>query len=255
MADGLQEADEPVFGLALMLVVKRQPVRRAGIGVRPAEFQPVMRPADRLLDGSCGIDAKLRDPGDLARQPFIVVVAESLLQVVERFRQTLLDGRIDDLDPHIAAADLDRIDAQPVAVALVLARLQVELPVVPVAGEQAVAVERPFAQRIALMRAAIVAGADAFDGVEERDLAAIQPEDRPALAAKLFDADGPDPALMHRRASPVAISRNLARFDGMSPHNPSKRAVELDRISARWASVRGVSSTTLRGSGSPMGKG
>ena len=201
VADGFQQADKPVFGPVLLLVVKRQPVRSAGIGVRPAEFQPVMRPADRLPDGACGIDAKLPDPGDLARQPLVVMVAEALLQVVKRFRQALLDGRIDDLDPHIAAADLNRIDAQPVAVALVLARFQVELPVVPIAGEQAIAVERPFAQRIAFMRAAVVAGADAFHGVEESDLAAIQPEDRPAPAAKLLDADGPDPALVHRRAS------------------------------------------------------
>ena len=201
VADGLQKADEPVLGPVLMLVVKRQPVRHAGIGVRPAEFQPVMRPADRFLYGACGIDAEPGNPGDLARQPLIVMVAEALLQVVKRFRQPLPDGRIDDLDPDIAAPHLDRIDAQPVAVALVLARLQVELPVVPVAGEQAVAVERPFAQRIALMRAAVVAGADASHGIEKSDLAAIQPEDRPALAAKLLDADGLDPALVHRRAS------------------------------------------------------
>ena len=111
MADRLQQADEPVLGFVRVAVVQRQPIRRAGVGMGPTELHPVMRPANRLLDGDRGIDAEARDAGDFARQPFVVVVAEALLQVLKRLREPLPDRRIDDLDPDLAAADLDRIDA------------------------------------------------------------------------------------------------------------------------------------------------
>ena len=225
VADRLQQADEPVFRFALVFVVERKPVRRAGIGMRPAELQPVVGPADRFPDGDRRIDAEPPDPGDLPGQPLVAVAVEALFQILERLRQLLLDRRVDDLDPDVRAPDFDRIDAQPVAFALVLAGLQVELPVVPVAGQQAVAVQRALAQRIALVRAAVVAGADALRGIEERDLAAVEAEDRAALPAQFVDAGSLDPALFHRCASPVArraVGLNLGRSANSDRpvHNP-----------------------------------
>ena len=81
-------------------------------------------------------------------------------------------GRIASIEPHGAILDLHRIDAQVVAAVDRRAGLQVEFPVVPVAGQHAIGVERAFHERIALVRTAVVAREDLALVHEQRDVPA-----------------------------------------------------------------------------------
>ena len=104
--------------------------------------------------------------GDLARHALVGVVLTGFGETGENLRAALGDGRVSEVDPHLAVADLDRVGAQSLATVQVPAASQVELPVVPVAGEDAPLVEAALAQRIALVRATVVAGKYAVRGVE-----------------------------------------------------------------------------------------
>src|SRR3546814_6899564 len=93
--------------------------------------------------------------------------------------------RIGDVDPDLAVDDLHRVAPEPVAADQRLSAGKVELPVMPVAGEDAVSAaalrERPFHQRVALVRAAVVAGEDAAGAGENRDLLAARLEEVTSL--------------------------------------------------------------------------
>ena len=197
VADGLQEADQAVLGFVRALVVEAQPVGDTGIGVGPAELEAVVGPVNRGGHGLGGIGADLHQAGKLAGDAFVVVIAEGGFEIGHGLGLALFHRRIDDLDPDLAVAHLHGIDAQAVAVALVLAGGEIELPVVPVAGELAVAVQRPLAQGITFVRAAVVAGKDTLLGVEDGDLAPVLAEDVAALGLQILQRNRPGPALVH----------------------------------------------------------
>ena len=82
--------------------------------------------------------------------------------------------RIAGIQPHGAILHFHRIDTQGVAAVNRGAGPQIEFPVVPVAGQHAIGVERAFHQRIALVGAAVVAGEDLALMEEEGDVLAAE---------------------------------------------------------------------------------
>src|SRR3546814_19484008 len=99
--------------------------------------------------------------------------------------------RIGDVDPDLAVDDLHRVAPEPVAADQRLSAGKVELTVMPVAGEDAVSAaalrERPFHQRVALVRAAVVAGEDAAGAGENRDLLAARLDEVTSLLPQFVE--------------------------------------------------------------------
>ena len=130
--------------------------------------------------------------GDLAGHAVIFVARESFLQRGQRPGPGFRLRWIGDVDQDTACFDRHRIAAQPVAADQGVARLQMELPVMPVAGQHAAVRQRAFGQRIAFVRTAVVAGEHALGSVKQRDLLAGDLDDHPALVDQLGFGGGID---------------------------------------------------------------
>ena len=188
-----------------VLVVEGEPVRRAGIGVGPAELHAVEGPVDGLTQRVERIGAEPVQARDLASHAFVGVVLAGFGEALENFGAAFGEGRVREIDPYLAVADLHRIGPQSLAAVEIPAAFEVELPVVPVAGQDAPIVETAFAQRIPFVRAAVVAGEHAARGMEQRDLPPRLTEHEPAPALECFERCRPGPgACGHRGFSPVA---------------------------------------------------
>ena len=129
--------------------------------------------------------------------------AIAVVELCERLLHPRLGRRIAGIDPdHAGLVDLDRIDAQAVAAVVVGAGPQVELPVVPVAGEHAaVGVERAFDQGIAFVRAAVVAGVHGAVVEEQGELLGAELDRGPAAkrAGARARSPGSRPVRLRRR--------------------------------------------------------
>ena len=203
--DALQHAGEAGLVVAFVLVVEGEPVGGAGVGVGPAELHALGGPPNGVAQRIEGVGAEPVQARDFPRHAFVGVVLAGFGEAREDLGAALGEGRVREVDPHLAAADFDRPGAQPLAAVEVSAALQIELPVVPVAGEDAALVEVALAQRVALVGAAVVAGEHTAGGVEQRDLAPGLAEHQPALAFQGFERRRPGPgACGHDRSSPVA---------------------------------------------------
>lgn len=219
VGDRLEDADELRFRIIAVLVVKREPVCRAGMGMGPAELQAVMRPADRGGQGVRKTAAGEAEPRQLARHPVVTLVREGVVQIGHDLRPAALRRRIGEVEPDRAVGDLHGIDPQPVAAIEIGAVPEVELPVVPVAGEDAglrAGAEGPFAQRKAFVRAAVVAGEDAGIRPEECDLLAGAPQDDAPLGLQLGNGHGPRPASVeivrhHASCNPGSVRQGPVR--------------------------------------------
>jgi hypothetical protein len=146
------------------------------------------------------LPARLHIARQLARHvlvlPESIVALEGRAQAEERRLGARLGRRVGEIEPDLAVRQAHRIAAQVVAADQGLPEFEVELPIVPVAGQQAVAApgaftERALAQGIALVRAAVVAGVDLRAGGEEGDLLlALLDHHDPARAQLVQLGDG-----------------------------------------------------------------
>src|SRR5262249_10119269 len=82
---------------------------------------------------------------------------------------------------------------QPVAAHQGLARGEIELPVVPIAGEHMTFAQHALAQRIAFVRTAVRAGEDTIGRAHHEVLAAVMPDHRLALGLELSRRERVDP--------------------------------------------------------------
>ena len=193
VCDGLQHASEAGFVVALVLVVEGEPIGGTGVGMGPSELHALGGPSDGVAQRIERVGAEPVQASELARHAFVGVVLTGFGEARENLRAALGDGRVHEVDPHLAVADLDRVGAQPLATVQVPAASQVELPVVPVAGEDAPLVEAALAQRIALVRATVVAGEHAVRGVKQRDLPPRLAEHETALVLEGLERCRPGP--------------------------------------------------------------
>ena len=200
--DALQYAGEARLVVALVLVVEHEPVRGARVGMGPAELHAFMRPVDGLAQRIERVGAEPVQACDLARHPLVGVVLPRLAQAREDGGAALGEGRLREVDPHLAVADVHRVGAQPLAAVEVASAAQVELPVVPVAGDDAAFVEAALAQRVAFVRAAVVAGEHAVRGVEQRDLASFVAKHQPALVLEGGERGRPGPGAFGHECDP-----------------------------------------------------
>ena len=132
------------------------------------------------------------------------------------------------------SCDARGIDAQVVAAVDRRARLQVEFPVVPMARQHAVGVERAFHQRIALVRATVVAREDLAVVDEERDVPAVELYRDRARRREAIDAGRAGPACDGGR-------RRIVRHEGCREMLAATWASRPSRASAPRRSARASS--------------
>ena len=182
------------LGRVAASVAQAQPDLGAGPGVGHAVAQPLVAARDRLRERDLGGGAGALEAGQLAGDARRVVVGHRRVELEQRLADPLFGRRLARIDPDDARLHPDRIDAQAVAAIVVAAGPEIELPVVPVAGEHAAGVEVALDQRIALVRAAVVAGVDRAVVEEERELLRAELDGRPTGAAQALELDRPGPA-------------------------------------------------------------
>ena len=172
---------------------------------------------------SRGSAPRRRQAGYLARHALVGIVLARLAQAREYLEAALLEGRVRQIYPDLAVADLHRIGAQSLALVEVPSTREVELPVVPVAGDDAALVQAPFPQGISLVRAAVVAGEHPFRGVEEGDLPSRLAEHHAALGPEGFERGRPGPGVRaHGWSSPMSITPPLP---GRTPESGRRRGI------------------------------
>ena len=154
-----------------------------------------MAALDRARNRHLGPGAGPIEAGQLAGDARRIVVVHRVVELAERLLHPLLGRRFAGIDPdHTGLVDLHRIDAQAVAAIVVGAGPEVELPVVPVAGEDAAPdVERAFDEGIAFMRAAVVAGVDGAVVEKQGELLRAELDRGAARRAQAIELDRPGP--------------------------------------------------------------
>ena len=114
------------------------------------------------------------------------MAAEGGAQALQGLGGARRGRRVGDVEPDLVAAEPDGIAPEGVAADQGLAALQVELPVVPVAGQDAALGQAALHQRKALVGAAVVAGEDPFLAVEQGDLLAPDLDQAAALRRQVL---------------------------------------------------------------------
>ena len=186
MADHLQQRDQPFLIAPGQVIAQGEPVRRPGMGVGGAELETLGGPGNGAAQSVQGVAAGQLQAGNLPRHAVVFMPAEAAAEVFQGRRAALLGERVGDVQPDLAVNDFHGIAPQPVAAHQGLAALEIEFPVVPVAGEDAAPAIRPLGelalhQGIALVRAAVVASIDAGLAGEDGDLLAAGLEELTAL--------------------------------------------------------------------------
>jgi len=105
-------------------------------------------------------------------------------------RDAIFGRRLGEVDEDGVALEPHRVDPHRIAADLRLTAGQIELPVVPVAGQHAVRAERAFAERVAFVRAAVGDGVYTARGGDQQDLLAGLAHHLAATALQLGAADG-----------------------------------------------------------------
>ena len=134
---------------------EQQPIGGRGVGVRHAVFEPLPAEPEGVDHRLAGIKAGAFQPRRFARHSWSVVVQDGGLHTAQRASAAFLRRRVAEIDEDFAAALRDLIGANRVAADQRRAAGEIEFPIVPVAGQHASRPDCAFAQRIALVRAAI----------------------------------------------------------------------------------------------------
>jgi len=156
---------------------------RPAVGAIPESEQ--CRPADRVREGA------VDEPDRALREHQVDLVLEPVLDTLQPVRCAVACGR-SGIDPDPAVAELDREGGGVVGEEIERAAAgEVELGVVPVAGQDAVA-HGAAMEREAHVRAAVVQGDDAALGVQQEDGATAGLDDLAALSRQLLHGAGLD---------------------------------------------------------------
>ena len=190
-----------------------EPVGGGGDRMAGPELEPVVGPVDRLAHRFERVPAGLHETRQLARHVFVfpepVVALEGVAQPGQRGLGARLGRRVGEIEPDLAVFEAHRIAPQVVAADQGLARLEIELPVVPVAGQQAAVAERALAQGIALVGAAVVAGVDRRPGGKQDDLLLAALDHHGAARAQLFQIRHGDETRRIGRGRPLGVGAGV----------------------------------------------
>src|SRR5215471_20871712 len=118
-------------------------------------LESIVAGGESMRDCGARIETGAFEPGNLARDPRVVVVRHRDLEAPERALFLDLRRRIGQVDENLVAPSLDRIGPYRIAADQGPTACEIEFPVVPVAGEHAARSERALAQGVAFVRAAI----------------------------------------------------------------------------------------------------
>jgi hypothetical protein len=111
------------------------------------------------------------EPGQFARHPVIFMPVETAQQAVDRGFCHRFTRWLRQVEQYPLPLEQHRVTAQTVTADQGFAAFQVELPIVPVAGQHASVGQITFRQGITFMRTAVVAGMDSITGTEQDNLA------------------------------------------------------------------------------------
>ena len=136
----------------------------------PAEFQLLPGPFDGKAQYVERIGADFYQARGFTRDAIVAVIVKGITQAVTYTGIALGIGFFGQINPDIASTNFDWIGAQPVTTVEVVTGIEIEFPVMPVAGQDAVCRQATLGQRIALMRAAVIAGPDTVGSAEQSDL-------------------------------------------------------------------------------------
>ena len=170
MRHALNQAHQGELAAALVLPVKIQPVGHAGVGMGPAELQPLPGPFDRKPQHVKRIATQPQQACDFTRDAIVAVVVKGITQALANDGVTFGVRQLGQIRPDISVADLNRIGSQAITSVEVIPAVEVELPVMPVAGQGAATGHATLGQGITFMRTAIIAGAQPVLGVEHGNL-------------------------------------------------------------------------------------
>jgi hypothetical protein len=123
--------------------------------VRHAVFETLVAQPEAMYQSLARVETGVFQPGYFAGHARSVIVRNRRLDAIQRSCPSLVGGRVRSVDENLAIADSDLIGANRIAADQRFAVREIEFPVVPVAGQYASRPKSAFAQRIALMRAAI----------------------------------------------------------------------------------------------------
>ena len=166
-----------------------QPVGSRGMGVGRAEFEMLVLRFKRVDKGDAGVEAGALQPRHFARHARRVVVRHRRNKTVERAPLLCVGGRITQVDKDLAGPQFDRIGAHRIAADKRLAARQIELPVVPVAGQNAARSFGAFAERIAFMRTAVGDGKELAVRGDQQNLLSRAPYNLAAFFLQFAVAD------------------------------------------------------------------
>ena len=209
-----------------------------------AELEAVVGPDDGPAHRIERIPAGFDEARQLARHALVlaepVLALERIVQGRERGLRALPGGRVRQIEPDLAVGEPYRIAPKPVAADQGLTGLEIELPVVPVAGQNAAVTEVALDQRIALVRAAVVAGVDHLVRPEQRNLlaallhhhGAVRPQRLDVRDGDAVDRLGYRGALRSRIRSPHGFVRDHCRAFSVQrkPHSKQDNMGSMEPI-------------------------
>src|SRR6516165_7229968 len=151
---------------------EEQPIRRRRVGMRHAVFEPAVAEPEGMYERVARVVSGTVEPRRFARHARAVVIEDRGLDAAQRAGAALFGRRVAEIDEDLTVALRDFVGADRVAADQRRAAREIEFPIVPVAGQHASRPDRPFAQRIAFVRAA----------VGDREYAALLRDDEQLLA-------------------------------------------------------------------------
>ena len=174
-------------------IAQAQPRFGRSVGMRHPIAQPRMCAKYGAHQRQLGLGTRPVQARKLARDTGGVVLGHRLVEMRKRPLDAHRGRRIADIQPYSTILHFHGIDAQDVAAVNGGAGLQVEFPVVPVAGQHAIDIERAFHERIAFVRTAVVAGEDLTLMEEQGDVlaSAFHCDGARRVQAIGFDRAGP----------------------------------------------------------------
>jgi hypothetical protein len=136
VADGLQQCGEMGFGRGCAFG-QGKPVRRRGIGMRHALFEPIVARLERMDHRFLRIETCMFETRHFACDARGVIVDDGRIEARKRASALCVGGRVCKIDQDFAVALFDRIGADGIAAHECGALREIEFPIVPVAGEYA----------------------------------------------------------------------------------------------------------------------
>ena len=146
MAKRFQQCRQPP-GRGLCAPGKGKPVGRRGMGMGHPVFQPAVACDHGRGDRKRRVKARAFQPHHLARHMGAIIIGQRHGQALKRARTPRFRRRVGQIDEDCIAAQFHRIGSHRIAPDQRRPACQIELPVVPVAGQHAASARTAFTQR------------------------------------------------------------------------------------------------------------